>query len=189
MEISMIERLADRLAVEEANAGNAGGSRFDAGRGAFQCDTAECIDRYGSGGSAGRAELIETLTGDDDMPCDDFFEYRSEENSVYAVIAGDGDLGQGVAGDRNHGWGKGCGGEEVAYLLWSEFARGGGEVHSMGSDRDRDVGARVDEKLGGRREGFKEVAGEFGEVRCGKVLLAELDEVDAGGSPSSGLFD
>jgi hypothetical protein len=123
------------------------------------------------------------------MPCDDFFEDRSEEDSVYAVIAGAGDLGQGMAGHGNHGWRKGCGGVEVAHLLWSEFARSGGEVDSVGSHRDRDVGAGVDEELGGLREGFKEVAGEFGEVRCGEVLLAELDEVDAGGSPSSGLFD
>jgi hypothetical protein len=189
MEISMIERLADRSAVEEADASDACGSRSDAGRGIFQCDTAECQYRYGSGGGAGAAELVETAPRAAAAACDDFLEDRSKEDTVYAVIAGASDLGQSMAGDRNHGWGKSCGGEEVAYLLWSEFARGGGEVHSMGSDRDRDVGAGVDEKLRTRGEGFEEVAGEFGESRCRKVLFAELDEVDAGGSPSSGLFD
>ena len=59
-------------------------------------------------------------------------------------------------------------------------------------DGEGNVGADVDEKLGGwavSAESCEQLAGEFCKVGGRKILLAELNEVDTGGGEAGGLVE
>jgi len=63
-------------------------------------------------------------------------------------------------------------------------------MDSVSGGGDGDVGPRVDEQPGvGAVEGVEQGAGEAGELACGQVFFAELEEVDAIGCERGGLFE
>jgi hypothetical protein len=175
--------------VEETYAGNACGSGLKAGGGVFERDTAQRIDGGWSGGGAGGLKLVEALTHGDGLACDGFTEDRCEEDSVYAVVMGLRNLRQGMAGYGDQGRGQVGDGVEMANLIGGEFAGSGGQVNSLGTCRDGDVGARVDEQLRIRGQIFENSASENGDVGRRKILFTELDQADAGGRPADGLLD
>jgi hypothetical protein len=175
--------------VEETDASDPEGSSLKARRGVFQCDATQRVNRGRSGGGAGGAELVEARARGDNLPCNDLPEDGGEEDAVYAIVAGAGDLGQGVAGDGDDGRRQPSGGVEVADLRGSQFTRGGGEVDAVGGCGDGDVQAGVEQELCGGGERFEEVSGEGCQPCGGQILFAELDEVDAGRGPAGGLFD
>ncbi len=109
--------------MEEADAGDAGGSGCEAGGGVLQRDAAERVDRDGGCGAAGGAKLVDSLPWRDDLAGDNLFEDRGEEDGVGMVDAGAMDVFQGVAGDGDD-WRRAVGrGVEAADLGEGEFVR------------------------------------------------------------------
>ena len=62
---------------------------------------AERVDRDWISCGAGFAESFKSGAGGDQPVCDRFAEDRSEQDGVGAIAAGDLNLGEGVAGDRD----------------------------------------------------------------------------------------
>jgi hypothetical protein len=175
--------------VEEADAGDAGGSRAKAAGAVFEGDAAEGIDGSGRCGEAGGVEGFEALPRRDELAGDGFVEDGGEEDEV-CVAAGLFDFGESVAGDGDDGWGEAGGSVEFADLAGGKLAGGRGEVDSVGGGGEGDVGAGVDEEFGwGVAEGFEDAAGEMGDVGGGEIFFAELDVVDAVGGPEGRLAD
>jgi len=101
------------------------------------------------------------------------------------------DLLEGMAGDTGERAPLaegGRSGEELARLGWGDGVAGR-KVQAVdpGCSREREVGRRVEEEFAGGgmgAEGGAHVAGKGEELLRGKVLFAELDEVDAKGGPA-----
>lgn len=97
--------------MEEANAGDAGCSGRYAGRGGFESDASECVDRDGRSQGADCVELVEALssdrnwdwddsvTGDNFFEGDNFFKDWGEEDGVCFILMGALHVFRGVAGD------------------------------------------------------------------------------------------
>src|ERR1700733_2730685 len=105
-----------RGAMEEADSGDSGRSRFEAGGCVFGGDAAERVDRDGSGREAGGAELVEALAGEWLLIGKGLFEDGGEEDGVYLVEVHALDVFKAVAGGGDDGCGLVGGGVEVADL-------------------------------------------------------------------------
>lgn len=177
------------MGVEEVDPGDSCSSGFEAGGGIFEGDASESVDGSGGCGEADCAEGFEALARGNKFVSNGFMEDRAEEDDV-GVIAGCCHFGERVAGDGDDGWWEGRLGIELADLGGGELAWGGGEVDSVSGGGDGYVEARVDEESGGSvAKDIEDAASEADEGGCGEIFFAELNVVDAFGSPEGGLAD
>jgi hypothetical protein len=176
--------------VEEADSGDSGCACLEAGGCVFEGDSAEGKDWDRSGGGTGGAELVETLAGEVLAGGEGLLEDGGIKDCIDLVGMGAVDLGEGVAGEGDRGFGCAGGEVEVANLDGGELVWRGGEVDTMGASCEGDVGAGVEQQArgaGGEGYPLQQVTGEACERGCGKVFFSQLDKVDAFGDPSGGF--
>ena len=164
--------------MEEANAGDAGGSGSNTGPGVFEGDATQCKDRNGRGSGADGVKPVEAMSGDDLIVGEFLFEDRGEEDCVDLVFAGASHFVESVTGDCDNGalqFGQGI---KSANLGGSTLVGFRGEVDAMSAGRDGDIAAGVDQEFGCggfQGDGLENFTGEGSDGSGGKIFFAELD--------------
>lgn len=170
--------------MEESDAGNSRGSCLHAIVRILVRHAAKRDHRDRRSSGAGSAQGYEPVTRRDELPRNNFFKSRSEENQVRAQGAGMLCFGCAMAGDGDDGRVKAGVGVDLADLTGRERIRLRGKVDTMRCYCDGHVSARVDEQLClGAAKRFEDAAAQSGECRGGEVFFAKLDVVDALSGP------